>query len=400
MKSKISIILFSTVLLLQALCVHAYQHPAEVISSGGGRASVGNYTHFGVMGEPIVRAPSISGTLEASIGFIYQTVTQPPSASATVSTDMDITTTNFIEPQASVALDDEAWIAIVAQDVNELNRFTFDISFDPAKVQYLDISEDYPLTDSDSNTDIELNLLKQNGGLISGLEVVSIDNETLRISNFIIDNDCENVAVDGVGPLAFLKFEIMTDDDTIPLSLSNVIFTNCDDDNEAITNSENGAFVVEANDLYFTVKGHVWDVDGNPILGMQIEVEGVGIIESGNDGYYEFDSLTEEGTYTVTISSPDSDSGDSYIFTPSSVPVTLDVDNPVAVVDFQEQGDIPGDLNDDGVVDMADVDKIKSFNRQSADGCPPCDIDGDGFITISDVRKLIKMCDCENCFCE
>jgi len=400
MKSKISIILFSTVLLLQALCVHAYQQQAEVLSSGGGSASVGNYTHFSVMGEPIVQAPSISGTLEASIGFIYQTVTQLPLTSATVFTDMDITTTDLIEPQALVALDDESWIAIAAQDVNELSRFTFDISFDPTKVQYLDVSEDHPLTDGDLNTDIGINLLKQNGGLTSGFEVISIDNETLRISNFIIDNDCETFAVDGAGPLAFLKFEIMTEDDTIPLSLSNVIFTNCDGDNEAIANTENGAFVIEADNPSFKIKGHVSDVDGNPIPGMLIEVEGVGIIDSNNDGYYEFNNLTEEGTYTATISSADSDSGDSYIFTQSSVTVTLDVDNPVAVVDFQAKGDLPGDLNDDGVVDRSDVDVIMSFNRQSADVCPPCDIDGDGFITLSDAIKLEDLCDCDNCFCE
>ncbi len=62
--------------------------------------------------------------------------------------------------------------------------------------------------------------------------------------------------------------------------------------------------------------------------------------------------------------------------------------------------DLPGDINDDGVVDRADADVIMSFNRQSADVRPPCDIDGDGFITLSDARKLEPLCDCDNCFCE
>ncbi|OKY75080.1 MAG: hypothetical protein BM485_10310 [Desulfobulbaceae bacterium DB1] len=52
---------------------------------------------------------------------------------------------------------------------------------------------------------------------------------------------------------------------------------------------------------------------------------------------------------------------------------------------------IPGDLNDDGIVNMADVTILTGFLRHPVDECTECDIDGDGRITILDARKLVLL---------
>ena len=61
---------------------------------------------------------------------------------------------------------------------------------------------------------------------------------------------------------------------------------------------------------------------------------------------------------------------------------------------------ISGDLNDDGIVDLSDLNILKQFLRQSSDNCEECDLNNDGRITIRDARKLISMCTCANCNCD
>jgi cysteine-rich repeat protein len=59
---------------------------------------------------------------------------------------------------------------------------------------------------------------------------------------------------------------------------------------------------------------------------------------------------------------------------------------------------VPGDLNDDGIVDRNDVYIISSCRNQKADDvCPECDLDKDGMITILDARKLVLMCTYPRC---
>ncbi|MBI4931023.1 MAG: T9SS type A sorting domain-containing protein [Bacteroidetes bacterium] len=48
-----------------------YSQPAEVISSGGGESTGGNYSNFGVIGETFVDYSVIGGNYNTSIGFLY-----------------------------------------------------------------------------------------------------------------------------------------------------------------------------------------------------------------------------------------------------------------------------------------------------------------------------------------
>jgi VCBS repeat-containing protein len=74
---------------------------------------------------------------------------------------------------------------------------------------------------------------------------------------------------------------------------------------------------------------------------------------------------------------------------------------PVTVTITATEGEepVPGDLDGDGIVDMADLNIILSHRNQSADVCPECDLDGDGMITALDARKLFLLCTCPRCVC-
>ncbi len=52
-----------------------------------------------------------------------------------------------------------------------------------------------------------------------------------------------------------------------------------------------------------------------------------------------------------------------------------------------------GDLNNDGVVNRADLQVIRTYLRHPASVFPECDMDGDGRITIKDARKLVLIMD-------
>jgi len=75
--------------------------------------------------------------------------------------------------------------------------------------------------------------------------------------------------------------------------------------------------------------------------------------------------------------------------------------DPVTVTITATEGEepVPGDLDGDGIVDMADLNIILSHRNQSADVCPECDLDGDGMITALDARKLFLLCTCPRCVC-
>lgn len=50
-----------------------------------------------------------------------------------------------------------------------------------------------------------------------------------------------------------------------------------------------------------------------------------------------------------------------------------------------------GDVNNDCVIDRADVNYILEHNRADLSECPQCDIDGDGSISLRDARKVLLM---------
>lgn len=393
MKPKIVIIFFAMALLLQALCVHAYQHQ-EVISAGGGADAVDGKIspNFGVIGEPIVSAPSISGVFTSSIGFIYQTLETaeppppPPPASIYAAMDMDINTSGDLEPDTLISANaKEAWAAIALQSDVKFSGFELELSFDSLKLEFVPEAEtefqyeDHPFNGAP-------NFLKLNNGETTGLEIIDDGNGVLQIRNYIIGKDCASVAVDGAGFLAYLQFRHLIDDVEIPLVLENVNLTDCAGGRLSVDDTSDGIFVIQAFQPHFKIGGYVKDKDGNLISGVLIELEGVEEIASNDKGFYLFEEL-EEGTYTVIIDTTD------YDFDPSWVTVTMDDDHQNEVVNFSEKTDdlpneIPGDLNGDGYVDTGDIGFIMEYIGRPLEECPQCDIYKDGEITAKDMAKF------------
>ena len=71
----------------------------------------------------------------------------------------------------------------------------------------------------------------------------------------------------------------------------------------------------------------------------------------------------------------------------------------VTITATDDEEPVQGDLNDDGIVDMADLNIILSHRDHPASVCTKCDLDGDGMITALDARKLVLLCTCPRCMC-
>ncbi len=65
------IYLFILVLIFSNTRAQSYSTLAEVLSSGGGESTGGNYSNFGVTGETFVDYSVTGGNYNTSIGFIY-----------------------------------------------------------------------------------------------------------------------------------------------------------------------------------------------------------------------------------------------------------------------------------------------------------------------------------------
>lgn len=390
MKLKIWIIIFSFALVLQAVSAFGYQNSAQVLSAGGGAGAGEGKTspHFGVIGEPLVSAPSASGNFISSIGFIYQTLAKtepvppPPPVSIYAAMDMDINTPGVLEPDTLISHNaKEAWAAIALESNVKFSGYEIELSFDPSKLAYVPEGEtefryeDHPFTGAP-------NFLKQNNGRTTGLEVIDTGSGWLQIRNYLASPDCDKKAVDGAGFLAFLQFRHLMDDVEIPLVLENVTLTNCMGERLTVEDTTDGAFVIEAFQPHFKIGGDVLDKDGHGIADIPIVLEGMGETLSNQEGFYLFDEL-EAGTYFVIIDTVD------YAFDPSWKEVTVDDDHQVIRVNFIEKSDdLPGDLNGDDIVDTGDLKYIQKHIGDPVSEYPECDINDDDVINTRDLFEF------------
>jgi uncharacterized repeat protein (TIGR01451 family) len=161
---------------------------------------------------------------------------------AALSLDMDPSTRTYddtvsstdVEQTIFVPQNDEAWIAVVAQGVTNLNTYQVEVSFDTERVEFIEGVEDNPFEGIE-------NLLKKNGGETVGFQAVENVAGTVNIANALAYTDCDQ-APEGTGILALLKFRVVDTDPDNYLTLGNVFFIDCNGIQEEVTNLTNGSF--------------------------------------------------------------------------------------------------------------------------------------------------------------
>jgi uncharacterized repeat protein (TIGR01451 family) len=161
---------------------------------------------------------------------------------AALSLDMDPSTRNYddtisskdIEQTIFVPENNEAWIAVVAQGVTDLDTYQVEVSFDTERVAFIEGVEDNPFEGIE-------NLLKKNGGDTVGFQAVETIAGTVNIANALTYTDCDQ-APEGTGILALLKFRVLDTDPDNYLTLGNVFFIDCNGSQQEVTNLTNGSF--------------------------------------------------------------------------------------------------------------------------------------------------------------
>ena len=131
---------------------------------------------------------------------------------------LDVFSYQDIEATApgNAGIGDEIWVAVVAQNVTNLDTYQVEVTFDPLKLDFLGGIEDNTISGI-------YNILKKNGGTTVGFQAVELcpDNcGVVNISN-ALDGVSTAVAPEGSGILALLNFRVLN---VASIGLSNVFF--------------------------------------------------------------------------------------------------------------------------------------------------------------------------------
>jgi hypothetical protein len=206
--------------------------------SGASSASV-NYDVSYTVGQPSPVGHMASNSYGNDAGF-WQ-LDQNPNLDAGVAVDMDYTTHNYeqtgvtlvdIETQSTAAVGEDVWIAVVAQNVTNLDTYQVEINFDSSKIMFLEGYEENPFAGV-------TNLLKKNGGTTIGFQAVESVSGTVNIANALVGTDT-NQAPEGSGVLALLKFRVLGGSCDTSLILNNVNYVNSVGVNTLITTTTDG----------------------------------------------------------------------------------------------------------------------------------------------------------------
>jgi hypothetical protein len=149
--------------------------------------------------------------------------------------DLNIDTRNYdsgvsmtdIETILAVEQNNTFRLAIVGQNVSNLDTPNIDLLFEPDKVAFLQGKEDDPMIGV-------RNLLKQNGGSTSGFVAVETNPGMINIANTLTGFD-ESQAPEGSGILALIEFKVLNASEPASFTLSNVIFSNSKREEENIS---------------------------------------------------------------------------------------------------------------------------------------------------------------------
>jgi hypothetical protein len=126
-------------------------------------------------------------------------------------------TTKDIETKVYAKKDQIIWLAVVAQNVSNLDSYQFDLLYDPEELSYVGSMEE-------NQMEFEImNILKKNDGVTIGFQCYLIEPGKINIANTMTGDD-EQKAPEGSGVLAIIGFKTITNYPNARLKLANVLF--------------------------------------------------------------------------------------------------------------------------------------------------------------------------------
>ncbi|MCP4352414.1 MAG: hypothetical protein GY795_43700 [Desulfobacterales bacterium] len=195
-------------------------------------------------------------------------------ATAGCAIDLDFITRSY-EPEISskdidstitAEANDEIWVAVVAQNVSNLDTYQVEMNFNPSRMAFIEGYEDSQLNGV-------TNLLKTNGGTTTGFKAVEQDSGTVNIANTLSGNET-NEAPDGSGIIALLKLKVIDSDPDNLLTLSNVRYSDSYGNSEfptdfmnAVVNSVSDAPKADAGPNQTVDEGIAVTLDGSKSSG-------------------------------------------------------------------------------------------------------------------------------------
>ncbi len=138
-----------------------------------------------------------------------------------------------IESEITARINDEIMIAIIAQNVTDLDAYQVDIVYDANGLTFLKSLEE---------TQDNQNLLKINGGETIYMPPKHIREGTVRIAGALLGNHTENV-VSGGGVISLLKFKVLDETRKKDVCLANVLFPDSTGKGDYATSLENGTIL-------------------------------------------------------------------------------------------------------------------------------------------------------------
>ncbi|KPA11346.1 conserved hypothetical protein, secreted [Candidatus Magnetomorum sp. HK-1] len=152
--------------------------------------------------------------------------------------DMDISTHEYdesipnadIENSSIVSVNDLIFVAIVAQDVRDLDTYQVEVAYDTDSLEFVAGYEDIPISGI-------VNLLKINGGKTLGFQAVKKQPGLISIANSLVGSDSSQ-APEGTGIIAILKFSVISEGAS-NINLKNIRFVDSNDSEDSIEITKN-----------------------------------------------------------------------------------------------------------------------------------------------------------------
>jgi len=146
-----------------------------------------------------------------------------------------------IESQITAKPSDRLWVAVIAQNMIDLDTYEIEIHYDANVLSFEGGYEDSSMLGID-------NLLKLNSGRTIGFQAVESKQGVINIANSLIGTD-SNEAPEGTGVIAILHFTLLSDVVSSQISITKVNFLNSSQSKIYVQNLEPAVINPQVNDI-------------------------------------------------------------------------------------------------------------------------------------------------------